>query len=171
MLACECHHSLIPVLRGNMNGSATLGRPCTLPELPASESNSTNKAPIPSSLIASYRDAGEVRSMRFAMRISLAFGVVMLVGKMAAYFMTGSAAILSDAAESVIHVVAVAFAAFSLRLSTKPAAPKFLYGYERITFFSAGFEGARSTPLRNPCLSNQQDTTNALYEYSDGDVL
>jgi len=67
---------------------------------------------------------------------------LMLIGKMAAYFMTGSAAILSDAAESVIHIVAVAFAAFSLRLSAKPAAPEFLYGYERITFFSAGFEGA-----------------------------
>ena len=94
------------------------------------------------SQIASYRDEGELRAMRFAMRISLAFGVLMLVGKMAAYIMTGSAAILSDAAESVIHVVAVAFAAFSLRLSTKPAKPGFLYGYERITFFSAGFEGA-----------------------------
>src|SRR5271157_3858042 len=99
-------------------------------------------APMRSSQTASYRDEGEVRAMRFAMRISLAFGVLMLVGKMAAYFMTGSAAILSDAAESVIHVVAVAFAAFSLRLSTKPAKPGFLYGYERITFFSAGFEGA-----------------------------
>src|SRR6202158_1208345 len=56
--------------------------------------------------------------------------------------MTGSAAILSDFAESVVHVIAVAFAAFSLRLSVKPAAPTFLYGYERISFFSAGFEGA-----------------------------
>jgi len=80
--------------------------------------------------------------MRFAMRISLGFGVLMVVGKMTAYFMTGSAAILSDAAESVIHVIAAAFAAFSLRLSTKPAKPGFLYGYERITFFSTGFEGA-----------------------------
>ena len=80
--------------------------------------------------------------MRFAMRLSLAFGLLMLLGKITAYFMTGSAAIFSDAAESVIHVVAVAFAAFSLRLSIKPAAPEFLYGYERITFFSAGFEGA-----------------------------
>jgi len=106
------------------------------------ESDSTESVAILSPQIASYRDAGEVRAMRFAMRISLAFGVAMLVGKTAAYFMTGSAAILSDAAESVIHVVAVAFAAFSIRLSTKPAAPKFLYGYERITFFSAGFEGA-----------------------------
>jgi hypothetical protein len=33
------------------------------------------------------------------------------------------------------------FAAFSLRLSAKPA-PTFLYGYEKISFFSAGFEGA-----------------------------
>ena len=84
----------------------------------------------------------DLRDMRFAMRLSLAFGVLMLVGKCAAYWMTGSAAILSDAAESVIHVIAVAFAAFSLRLSTRPANERFLYGYERITFFSAGFEGA-----------------------------
>jgi cation diffusion facilitator family transporter len=83
-----------------------------------------------------------IRDMRYAMRLSLIFGVVMLVGKVGAYWLTGSAAILSDAAESVIHVVAVAFAAFSLGLSTKPADDRFLYGYERITFFSAGFEGA-----------------------------
>lgn len=82
------------------------------------------------------------KEMRFAMRISLLIGVLMLIGKVAAYLMTGSAAILSDAAESVIHVVAVAFAAFSLHISTKPASNKFHYGYERITFFSAGFEGA-----------------------------
>jgi len=79
---------------------------------------------------------------RFAMRLSLFVGLLMLLGKLTAYFMTHSAAILSDAAESVVHVVAVGFAAFSLQLSAKPAAPRFLYGYERITFFSAGFEGA-----------------------------
>ena len=76
------------------------------------------------------------------MRLSLIFGLVMLIGKSTAYFMTHSTAIFSDAAESVIHVIAVAFASFSLRLSTKSASPQFLYGYERITFFSAGFEGA-----------------------------
>jgi cation diffusion facilitator family transporter len=86
--------------------------------------------------------ARELRDARHAMRLSLVLGIVMLLGKLTAYFMTHSAAILSDAAESVVHVVAVGFAAFSLRLSAKPAAPEFLYGYERITFFSAGFEGA-----------------------------
>jgi cation diffusion facilitator family transporter len=55
---------------------------------------------------------------------------------------TGSSAIFSDAAESVVHVAAVAFAVFSLWLSTRPAVPEFHYGFERITFFSAGFEGA-----------------------------
>jgi cation diffusion facilitator family transporter len=91
---------------------------------------------------ASGRDRQELRDAQFAMRLSLILGVVMLLGKLTAYFLTHSAAILSDAAESIVHVVAVAFAAFSLRLSAKPAAPEFLYGYERITFFSAGFEGA-----------------------------
>jgi cation diffusion facilitator family transporter len=79
---------------------------------------------------------------RFAMRLSLFAGILMLAGKMTAYFYTDSSAIFSDAAESVVHVVAVAFAVFSLWLSTRPAVPRFQYGYERITFFAAGFEGA-----------------------------
>ena len=82
------------------------------------------------------------RESRFAMRLSLLAGAAMLAGKGAAYWLTGSAAILSDAAESVIHVVAVAFAAFALYLSSRPPDSKFPYGYERIAFFSAGFEGA-----------------------------
>ena len=84
----------------------------------------------------------QIRDARFAMRISLIVGVLMLGAKVSAYLLTGSSAIFSDAAESVVHVVAVAFAVFSLWLSTRPADPKFHYGYERIAFFSAGFEGA-----------------------------
>lgn len=79
---------------------------------------------------------------RRAMRLSLAVGVVLLGTKWVAYFLTDSMAILSDAAESVVHLIAVAFAAFSLWLSTKPANRQYTYGYERISFFSAGFEGA-----------------------------
>jgi cation diffusion facilitator family transporter len=88
------------------------------------------------------RNERELRDAQFAMRLSLGFGVAMLLGKTTAYLMTHSAAVFSDAAESVIHVIAVAFASFSLRLSAKPASHHFLYGYERISFFSAGFEGA-----------------------------
>ena len=84
----------------------------------------------------------QLRDAHFAMRISLIVGVLMLAAKVSAYLLTGSSAIFSDAAESVVHVVAVGFAVFSLWLSTRPADPKFHYGYERIAFFSAGFEGA-----------------------------
>lgn len=87
-------------------------------------------------------DAKTAHAMRFAMRLSLGFGVLMLVGKVTAYLITGSAAILSDASESVVHLVAVGFAWFSLWLSLKPPNERYLYGFERITFFSAGFEGA-----------------------------
>jgi cation diffusion facilitator family transporter len=82
------------------------------------------------------------RESRFAMQLSLICGALMLIGKVTAYLVTGSTAILSDAAESVVHVIAVGFAAFALALSARPANQRFLYGYERITFFSAGFEGA-----------------------------
>ena len=82
------------------------------------------------------------RQTQFAIRLSLVVGVFMLILKMYAYLITGSAAILSDAAESVVHILAVAFAAFSLRLSLKPADEGHVYGHDRIAFFSAGFEGA-----------------------------
>jgi divalent metal cation (Fe/Co/Zn/Cd) transporter len=59
------------------------------------------------------------------MRLSLIVGLAMLIEKTTAHFMTPSAAISSDAAEPVVHVIAVAFATFSLRLSTKSAAPQF----------------------------------------------
>ncbi len=82
---------------------------------------------------------------RNAMLVSLLCGFLMLAGKLTAWLVTDSSAILSDAAESVIHVIAVAFAAFSLWLSLRPPDKRFLYGFERITFFSAGFEGLMIT--------------------------
>jgi cation diffusion facilitator family transporter len=78
---------------------------------------------------------------RRAILISLVTGLAMFAGKMAAWLLTGSAAIFSDAAESVVHVVAVAFAAASFFISQRPRNARFLYGYERLAFFSAGFEG------------------------------
>lgn len=82
------------------------------------------------------------KAMSFAMNLSLVVGLLMFFMKMGAYLLTGSAAILSDAAESVVHVAAVIFAAYSLRLSYRPADEDHLYGHSKISFFSAGFEGA-----------------------------
>lgn len=82
------------------------------------------------------------QALTVAMRLSLVIGLLMFVIKVGAYLLTGSAAILGDAAESVVHVAAVAFAAYSLKLSFKPADESHLYGHTKIAFFSAGFEGA-----------------------------
>lgn len=88
------------------------------------------------------RTKQDKKDMNFAMRVSFCIGILMLLIKAYAYFITGSAAILSDASESVIHIFAVGFAAYSMWLSLKPADDEHLYGHEKIAFFSAGFEGA-----------------------------
>jgi cation diffusion facilitator family transporter len=73
--------------------------------------------------------------------ISLAVGLGMFTTKMTAYFITGSVAIFSDAAESVVHVVATGMALFSIILSSKPADKSHLYGHGNVEYFSAGAEG------------------------------
>jgi cation diffusion facilitator family transporter len=80
--------------------------------------------------------------LRRAMSWSVRVGVFLLVAKVTAYTLTRSAAILSDAAESIVHLVAVFFAAYSLRLSSKPPDETHRYGHAKISFFSAGTEGA-----------------------------
>jgi cation diffusion facilitator family transporter len=81
-------------------------------------------------------------SQMFAIRLSFAFGFLMLAMKWYAYYITGSTAILSDAAESVIHVIGVGIAVFSLWYSFQPADEEHTYGHHKISYFSAGFEGA-----------------------------
>jgi len=91
---------------------------------------------------SSNRKKDPADQQKLAMRLSLMVGVLMFIGKMYAYLITNSAAILSDAAESVVHVFAVSFAAFSLWLSLQPADKGHTYGHDKISFFSAGMEGA-----------------------------
>ena len=69
-----------------------------------------------------------VRHLKFAMGLSLGIGFLMLILKIYAFVITGSAAILSDAAESVVHMLAVSFAGFSPSL--KPADRTHLYGHD-----------------------------------------
>jgi cation diffusion facilitator family transporter len=76
-----------------------------------------------------------------AMVYSIVVGFFLAGVKILAFGLTGSAAILSDAAESTVHMVAILFAAYSLRLTYKPADRTHLYGHAKIGFFSAGVEG------------------------------
>ncbi|HAM59975.1 MAG: hypothetical protein A2X51_12010 [Candidatus Rokubacteria bacterium GWC2_70_24] len=73
--------------------------------------------------------------------VSLVVSVVLLGAKYEAYRLTGSTAILSDALESIVNVVAAIFALGSLFFAAHPADRNHPYGHGKIEFFSAAFEG------------------------------
>jgi cation diffusion facilitator family transporter len=83
----------------------------------------------------------QIKLKKKAAWISLSIGIAMFFAKMGAYFVTGSAAIFSDAAESVVHVLATSMALYSIILSSKPADESHRYGHGNVEFFSAGIEG------------------------------
>jgi cation diffusion facilitator family transporter len=83
-----------------------------------------------------------VEEQKRVMNFSLVASLVLLGVKVSGAVMTGSSAIYSDAAESVVHFLAVAFACWALRLSIKPADETHHFGHDKVSFLSAGFEGA-----------------------------
>ena len=76
------------------------------------------------------------------MILAISVGGLLMTVKFVAYFLTDSAAILSDALESIINVVASGFALYSIHLSCQPADTGHPYGHGKIEYFSVGFEGA-----------------------------
>jgi cation diffusion facilitator family transporter len=76
-----------------------------------------------------------------AVGISLAVSVVLLAVKFQAYRLTGSTAILSDALESIVNVVAAVFAIGALIFAGRPADRNHPYGHGKMEFLSAAFEG------------------------------
>jgi len=87
-------------------------------------------------------DPEEIKIKKTAALISLVIGFLLLLAKFVAYFLTQSVAILSDALESIVHVIAVSFAFYSIIVSMKPPDAEHPYGHGKIEYFSAGFEGA-----------------------------
>lgn len=62
--------------------------------------------------------------------------------KFAAFFITKSNAILTDAAESIVNVIAGSFAFYSIYLSTQPRDQNHPYGHGKVEFFSVFVEGS-----------------------------
>jgi cation diffusion facilitator family transporter len=73
--------------------------------------------------------------------VSLAVSATLLAAKYVAYRLTGSTAILSDALESIVNVIAAVFALGGLYFAGRPADRNHPYGHGKIEFFSAAFEG------------------------------
>jgi cation diffusion facilitator family transporter len=77
---------------------------------------------------------------RFAW-LSIAAAVVTISLKMAAFGVTGSVGLLSDAAESVVNLVAAIVVLAALRIAARPADHNYHYGHGKVEYFSAGIEG------------------------------
>lgn len=72
---------------------------------------------------------------------SIAVGLVVLALKGGAWWLTGSAALFSDAAETVVNVAASVTALAALRFAARPADANHPYGHDKAEFFSAVIEG------------------------------
>ncbi|MES2775967.1 MAG: cation diffusion facilitator family transporter [Bacteroidota bacterium] len=68
-------------------------------------------------------------------------GVLLLAIKFFAYFLTHSVAILTDALESIVNVVAGFIGWYSLRIAYKPRDTDHPYGHGKAEFLSAAIEG------------------------------
>jgi cation diffusion facilitator family transporter len=85
--------------------------------------------------------ADSSRRLLFAAALSILAAVSTLLLKGLAYYLTGSVGLLSDAAESLVNLLAAGTAYLSLLYSAKPVDPSHTYGHEKIEFFSSGLEG------------------------------
>jgi len=77
-----------------------------------------------------------------AISLSFTIGAMLMCAKFYAFHLTRSSAVFSDALESIINVVAGAFALVSIVLAARPPDKNHPYGHGKVEYFSAGFEGA-----------------------------
>ncbi len=74
--------------------------------------------------------------------LSIAAAVATISLKTVAWLLTGSVGLLSDAAESVVNLVAAVVAMVALHWAVKPPDEEHAYGHAKAEYFSAGVEGA-----------------------------
>ena len=72
---------------------------------------------------------------------SIAIGCLVLAMKGAAWWITGSAALYSDALESIVNVAASVIALAALRFAAIPPDANHPYGHDKVEFFAAVIEG------------------------------
>lgn len=77
---------------------------------------------------------------RFAW-LSIAAAILTLALKAAAYFITGSVGLLSDAVESIVNLIGGFMALAMLTVAARPADEDHAYGHGKAEYFSSGLEG------------------------------
>ncbi len=78
-------------------------------------------------------------------KIIIVIAIVLFSVKLAAWYLTGSLAILSDALESIVNIASGFLGLYSLYLSAKPKDADHPYGHGKVEFISAAVEGTLIT--------------------------
>ena len=73
---------------------------------------------------------------------TIAIGLLVLALKTAAWWVTGSAALYSDALETVVNIAASIIAFYALRVASQPADRDHPFGHAKAEFLAAALEGA-----------------------------
>jgi cation diffusion facilitator family transporter len=73
---------------------------------------------------------------------SVAVAVVTIVLKTAAWYITGSVGLLSDAMESFVNLASALFGLAMVTIAQRPPDDDHPYGHHKAEYFSSGFEGA-----------------------------
>ena len=75
------------------------------------------------------------------LQLSIAAAVVTIAMKSAAWWLTGSVGLLSDAMESLVNLASALFALAMVTIAERPADADHPFGHTKAEYFSSGFEG------------------------------
>lgn len=74
--------------------------------------------------------------------LSIGAAIVTIVVKFSAYLLTGSIGLFSDAAESLVNLIAALVALWALTIAARPPDEEHTFGHSKAEYFASGLEGA-----------------------------
>ncbi|MBW7884290.1 MAG: cation transporter [Caldilineaceae bacterium] len=92
--------------------------------------------------MVAQKQANDRPSLKRYAWLSIAAALVTIGLKAAAYFLTGSIGLLSDALESLVNLVAALMALSMLALAERPPDDEHAYGHTKAEYFASAVEGA-----------------------------
>jgi len=83
-----------------------------------------------------------IERLKLPVILSIAAALITMGLKTCAWWLTDSVGLLSDAAESLVNLVAAGIAFLTLHFASRPVDRSHTYGHEKLAYFSSGLEGS-----------------------------
>jgi cation diffusion facilitator family transporter len=99
------------------------------------------RAPSPTISAMNRFDPQSLTPQRL-LRASVVVALITIALKTAAWYITGSVGLLSDAMESFVNLASAMFGLLMVTIAQRPADDGHPYGHHKAEYFSSGFEGA-----------------------------